>query len=273
MCRVLGSVATEPVSLRHELLDAENPLVRQSELNDSGWGMAVYRRAEGGAPDCVRFPEAAFADDDFVEVAERRGRIVSAHVRRATMGGLTEANTHPFCMGNYSFAHNGTVFDYTRLLEEGVRWPEGETDSEAVFNFILRGFDCGDVIGSLRRAISGVVARSAFSALNFLFSDGERLYAYRLGVFELHWLARPGRLLVASEKLSDEPWHSVQQDVLLALDPEDPAEPHAERLLGDELVRRAVIAELDDGLSSAEGEERGRLAAERAARTLATARG
>ena len=45
----------------------------------------------------------------------------------------------------------------------------------------MRYFDPADVPGSLRRAMSAVVARSAFSGLNFLFSDGERLYAYRLG--------------------------------------------------------------------------------------------
>ena len=34
--------------------------------------------------------------------------------------------------------------------------------------------------------------------------------------------ARPGQLLVASEEVTDEPgWHSVQQDVLLTLDPND----------------------------------------------------
>ena len=56
-------------------------------------------------------------------------------------------------------------------------------------------------------------------------------------MFELHWLARPGQLLVASERVTDEPgWHSVQQDVLLTLDPKDLEEPHAERLLGDEIV-------------------------------------
>ena len=41
---------------------------------------------------------------------------------------------------------------------------------------------------------------------------------------------------MASEKVTDEPWHSVQQDVLLVLDPDDLVEPHAERLLGDETV-------------------------------------
>ena len=42
-----------------------------------------------------------------------RGRIFNVHVRRATMGGLTLENTHPFCLGNYSFGHNGTILEFT----------------------------------------------------------------------------------------------------------------------------------------------------------------
>ena len=37
MCRVFGCVAAEPASIRLELVEAENPLVRQSEEHDSGW--------------------------------------------------------------------------------------------------------------------------------------------------------------------------------------------------------------------------------------------
>ena len=64
----------------------------------------------------------------------------------------------------------------------------------------------GDVAGSLRATVRAVIARSRFSGVNFLLSDGHRLYAYRLGVFELHWLARPGQLLVASERVTEEDW-------------------------------------------------------------------
>jgi len=67
MCRVFGCVASEPVSIRHELIEAVNPLIRQSEDHDSGWGMAVYERANGLDPRCVRFPRAAFADDGFTD--------------------------------------------------------------------------------------------------------------------------------------------------------------------------------------------------------------
>jgi glutamine amidotransferase len=270
MCRVLGSVAAEPVSLRHELLDAANPLIRQSEHHDSGWGMSVYRRAEGEEPRCVRFPQAAYADGDLADAAGRRGRLVNVHVRRATIGGLTPENTHPFCLGSYSFSHNGTILNFTRLLEAGAAPVTGDTDSEHFFNLVMHHVDSNDPVEGLRHAVNAVIERSPFSGLNFLFTDGERLYAYRLGVFELHWLSRPGQLLVSSERLTDdEKWHSVKQDVLLVLDPRDPEAPHAERLVGDAAVARADIRDLAEG-SELRGSDRGELAAAQAARLAST---
>jgi predicted glutamine amidotransferase len=269
MCRVFGCVAAEPVSIRHELLEAENPLIRQSEDHDSGWGMAVYERADGGEPMLVRFPEAAYADGDFVSATSLRGRIFNAHVRRATMGDLSLHNTHPFSLASYTLGHNGTILQYPRLLEPGMRRPDGDTDSEYLFNLLMSDYDPAAPAPSLRRAITKTVERSAFSGVNVLFSDGERLYAYRLGLFELHWLARPGQLLVASEVVTSEPWHSVQQDVLLTLDPDDLEEPHAERLLGDELLARAEIRKIDHA-PHLRGAERGAVAAKRA-RTAAAA--
>jgi predicted glutamine amidotransferase len=264
MCRVFGCVAAAPVSIRHELLEAENPIIRQSEEHDSGWGMAVYERTGGGQPQLVRFPDAAHADDGFVGATELRGRIFNVHVRRATMGELCLENTHPFCLGNYTLGHNGTIVRYPRLLEPGMRRPEGDTDSEHLFNRLMHDFDPGNPVESLRETMRAAVERSPFSGLNVLFGDGDRLFAYRLGRFELHWLARPGQLLVASELVTGEPgWHSVQQDVLLTLDPNDLEEPHAERLLGDELVSRAQIQKVDLA-PHLRGAERGRAAAERA---------
>src|SRR5204862_2325205 len=162
MCRVLGCVASEPVSLRHELLEAENPMIRQSEKHDSGWGLAVYRRAEGEQPSCMRFPQAAYEDLGFRTATDSRGRIFNAHVRRATMGGLTPQNTHPFCLGNFSFSHNGTVLYFKRLLEPGVQNPKGETDSEHFFNYLMCHLDEGDVVGSLRRCVQHTIERSPF---------------------------------------------------------------------------------------------------------------
>src|SRR5687768_7803511 len=179
MCRILGCVAAEPTSIEHELLHAENPLIRQSEEHDSGWGMAVYRRAGGEEPALVRFPEAAHADGEFQRATSMRGRIFNAHIRRATMGGLTLVNTHPFVMGEYSFSHNGTVIRYPKLLEPGVARPSGETDSEHLFNWLMCHYDAAHPRASLRELVRACILRSPFSGLNFLFSDGEKLYAYK----------------------------------------------------------------------------------------------
>jgi predicted glutamine amidotransferase len=268
MCRVFGCVASEPVSVRNELLEAQNPMIGQSAEHDSGWGMAVYERPDGAEPDLVRFPHAAHADGEFREATEMRGRIFNVHVRRATMGGLTMENTHPFCLGSNSFGHNGTVLNFNQLLEPGVAPPAGQTDSEHVFNLLMRDFDQADAIGSLRRTMTTIVGCGPFSGLNFLLADGERLYAYRLGLFDLHWLARPGQLLVASEKVTGEPWHTVRQDCLLVLDPNDLEEPHAERLLGDRVVGQADIDPLKAG-PELRGKARGDFAAERSARLMA----
>lgn len=272
MCRILGCVASEPVSLRAELLEAHNPLIRQSEGHDSGWGIAVYRRGEGEAPHCMRFPEAAYADGQFAAATELRGRIFNVHVRRATIGGLSERNTHPFCLGSYSFSHNGTIGEFARLREPGVSAPHGDTDSELFFNFLVHDFDAARPVESLRRSVGAVAARLPFSGLNFMLSDGERLYAYRLGVFELHWRPAPGMVLVASERIGEPgTWHSVQQDVLLVLDPSDTDGPHAERLLGDAVVAAARVRDYVTP-PDLRGARRGEFAARQAER-LATAGG
>jgi predicted glutamine amidotransferase len=272
MCRFLGCVAVRPVDVRRELLDAPNPLIRQSEEHDSGWGMAVHAAPDGSPPQCRRFVRAAHADPGFRAVTEARGRILSIHVRRATMGGLDLDNTHPFCHGAVSLCHNGTVPHFSRLLEPGMERPRGQTDTECLFLHLMKGWDPDDVAGSLRRTVLAVVERSCFSALNLLVTDGRRLYAYRLGVFELYWLARADRLLVASERVTDEAWQPVDQDVLLTLDPEDPSRPTAQRLVGDAAVARAEIVRFKEG-SGLRGHERGDFAAERAARLTAAATG
>jgi predicted glutamine amidotransferase len=269
MCRVFGAVAAEPISVRHDLLEADNPLISQSEEHDSGWGMAVYKRADGEEPRCMRFPEAAHEDDGFVEATNMSGRIFNVHVRRATMGGLALENTHPFCLGPYTFCHNGTIVNFTKLLGPGIPEPKGQTDSEYFFNFLMHDFDDDHPRRCMRRAVRKLIERSPFSGINFLFSDGERLYAYKLGIFGLHWAARDGALVVASERITtSDKWHSVHDDVLLTLDPRTLDAPHAQRLVGDEWLARAEIGPLEEG-KHLRGEERGNFAAERAEKLAA----
>jgi hypothetical protein len=56
----------------------------------------------------------------------------------------------------------------------------------------------------------------------------------------------------------------------MVLDPKNPENPHAERLVGDELVAAAQIDKFEEG-QHLRGDARGRFAAERAARVAAGA--
>jgi glutamine amidotransferase len=247
---MLGCVAREPTSLRHELVDAPAALLRAGGDGDSGWGMAVFPHADGDQPRCAHFPDTSAAGaDEVAAVIDKPARIALAHVRRATTGALSDANTQPFCLGEYAFCHSGTIRGHDRLLglPDGSG-PQGQTDSERFFHRLLREVDPDPqlVVDGLRRAVAAAVRCGPLSSASFLFSDGERLYAYRLGLFELHWLARPGQVLVASDRVTDESWHDVRQDVLLVLDPAE-EEPHAERLLGDELLAHVQFEPFADG--------------------------
>ncbi|MEA2493319.1 MAG: hypothetical protein QOJ29_1230, partial [Thermoleophilaceae bacterium] len=83
------------------------------------------------------------------------------------------------------------------------------------------------------------------------------------------WASRDGSLAVASEQITKtDTWHSVQDDVLLTLDPRDLDAPHAERLVGDRWVERADIQPLEDA-KHLRGAERGDFAAERARKLAA----
>lgn len=265
MCRVFGAVASDPISVHYELVDAPNPMIRLSEDHDSGWGLAAYRDIGQAEPLTERFAVAAHTDGRFDAATDMRGRIFNAHVRRATLGGLCVENTHPFEYGPYSFAHNGTILDFRSLLRPGMAEPRGQTDSECFFMRLMHEFDPTDPVRSLRGIIATIVAGYTFSGLNFIFSDGNMLYAYRLGIFELYWTTRPGVAMVASEKLTNEYWHCAQQDVLLTLDPEAPEDVRAERLLGDMLLSSAQIERLEPD-SQMRGAERGAWAADYALR-------
>jgi predicted glutamine amidotransferase len=281
MCRLFGAAASAPIDISFELLRADNPLVDQSEKHDSGWGIAYY---VNGKAEIERFPHAAHADPEFPEVARAMSPIFVVHVRRATVGGLKLENTHPFSRGNYTYCHNGTILRPAKLRSLSDRAPRGDTDSEHFFNALMTLLDPEDVIGSLRRTVEAVCDRCSFSALNFLFSDGRRLYAYRLGLYDLFWLVRNLDLdadtrthyhlhlerprgehvtLVASERLTeDEPWEEFRQDELLVCDPEDPDHPRLEPLLG-ERASEIEFVPLDQ-LDHLKGEARGAWAAHRA---------
>jgi predicted glutamine amidotransferase len=255
MCRLLGAVASEPAQFRLTLREAPRSLAFLSREHRDGWGIGVYSETDGWS--IQRGTLCAHEDDEFHEVAAgSRGELLVAHVRKRTVGAVSLENTHPFCHGRWVFAHNGTIQDIEWVRSqtpparlESIR---GETDSELFFAFLMSRLDRqgaahegdGDAADhALLGALRELAGRPTLGACTFLLSDGQKLYAHRSGrslfllervpgdavrveresvetgaLLETAWSPARHAVLVASEKVTDEPWQPVEDGILLRVD-------------------------------------------------------
>lgn len=186
MCRLFGLHAGRTVvSATFWLLDAPDNLAAQSRRNPDGTGLGVFDA--DGHPELRKQPMAAWHDRAFhCEAHEMTGTTFVAHVRYATTGVHSVANTHPFLQDGRLFAHNGVVAGLDvlddRLEALGVsELVGGQTDSERVFALITaetraRG---GDVGAGIRAAAGWVIDNLPLFALNVLISTASQMWALR----------------------------------------------------------------------------------------------
>ena len=255
MCRLLAAVASEVTHFRLSLKEAPRSLAFLSREHRDGWGIGVYSQGDGWL--LQRGTDCAHEDDDFHEVAAGScGEVLIAHVRKRTVGPVTLENTHPFEKSGWVFAHNGTIEDVewvrSQVSPERLAALGGQTDSEILFAFLLTRLDqarigsngdgnATDVV--LMRALRDLHARPTLGACNFLLSNGRMLYAHRLGrtlfllerrpgdavrverassetgaVVETAWSPARQAVLIASERITDEPWQEIGERTLLRVD-------------------------------------------------------
>lgn len=180
-------------------------------------------------------PEGASDDPSFEEaVSAARGLLLVAHVRKGTVGCISQDNTHPFRRDPWIFAHNGTIDrigDLRATMDDASRAAvRGETDSEVLFAFLLARLASHPGTQGSRLVTDMVLARtveelSSFPSLGsttFLLSDGAALYAHRHGrplfLLERRVYSRIDAILVASEQVTpDEPWTSISEGTLLTV--------------------------------------------------------
>ncbi|HEX9298325.1 MAG TPA: class II glutamine amidotransferase [Polyangiaceae bacterium] len=255
MCRLLGAVANEEAKFRLTLREAPRSLAVLSREHPDGWGIGVYSQSSGWS--IQRGTLCAHEDDEFHEVAAgSRGELLVAHVRKRTVGAVSLDNTHPFQRAGWVFAHNGTIEDVEWLRAQTsaaqMREVRGETDSELLFSFFLSRFEESKVAptgegDAADRALAGALAqllqRPKLGACTFLLSNGRTLYAHRWGrslfalervpgdavrveresietgaIVETAWSPARHAVLIASEKITDEPWRSIEEGTLLRVD-------------------------------------------------------
>ncbi|HWH11955.1 MAG TPA: class II glutamine amidotransferase [Solirubrobacteraceae bacterium] len=184
MCRLFGMTAgPERLQATFWLLDAGDSLVAQSHRNADGTGLGYFD--DDGRPRVDKRPIAAFDDRAFAADARRAfSSTFVAHVRHATNGGLTMANTHPFSQEGRLFAHNGVIGDVPKLereLGDDLRRVAGESDSERFFALITREIDRhgGDLPAGIRAAVGWVVDELPIVSINFVLVTPTDLWALR----------------------------------------------------------------------------------------------
>jgi glutamine amidotransferase len=242
------SAGSEVVQATFWLLDAPDSLVKQSHRNADGTGIGYYD--EHDEPRVEKQPIAAFEDRQFASEARTiRSRTFVAHIRHASTGGLTMANTHPFCQRGRLFAQNGALGDLPKLedhLGDARALVAGDTDSERYFALITSEIDSheGDVEAGIRAAVTWIADTLPVVSLNFVLITATDLWSLRYPETDtLYVLERPageelehassygtrvhsdhGRdhplVVVASERLDEDPgWREVRSGELLHVGP------------------------------------------------------
>ena len=199
MCRLFGLHAgRQDVAATFWLIDAPDSLRAQSHRNPDGAGVGTFGPA--GQPEVSKQPIAAWEDAQFAAAAQDlRGTTFVAHVRYASTGAHTMANTHPFEQDRRLFAHNGVVQGLgeldRRLADLGAAGlVGGETDSERIFALITAETrrHGGDLTAGLTTAVSWIGARLPVYALNLVLITATDLWALRYpATHELYVLDRP----------------------------------------------------------------------------------
>lgn len=188
MCELFGLSSAQPVSFTCSLRrfaahgSIEGP-------NHDGWGVAAYE----GRDACIIKEPAAAARSEWERFIEHHGvtsPLVIAHIRHASVGVNSFANTHPFNreLGGrrHVFAHNGDLADIRRELPPLRGFlPIGDTDSEYAFCVLLDGLRevwmrPEPPSAATRHAIVANFAAelAQLGPANFIYSDGELLFAY-----------------------------------------------------------------------------------------------
>jgi glutamine amidotransferase len=155
-----------------------------------GWGVAFYQDVDVAL---FREPFAA-GDSELVRFLESYGpstQLAISHIRHATRGAISLANTQPFAreLGGrmHVFAHNGHLpgIDDCAVLAPGTYRPVGQTDSELAYCALLARLSeiwSGAEAPSLGERASLLTRFAAdlrpLGPANFLYSDGDALFAH-----------------------------------------------------------------------------------------------
>jgi glutamine amidotransferase len=181
MCQLLGMNANTPT----DVMFSFTGFATRAEEHKDGFGIAFFE----GAGVRLMVDAQSARESPVAEMVRRfpiRSENIIAHIRKATQGQVTLANTHPFVRelwGRYwVFAHNGDLKGFAPRLHGAFR-PVGETDSERAFCWLMQELakahatvpSIAELTATLRELAPVPAAHGTF---NFMLSNGQALWAH-----------------------------------------------------------------------------------------------
>ena len=179
----------------------------KSRVDEASWGVGFYRDGEMDHPYAAIIKEPISARyslfNYFLKYGYIKTNLFISNIRYASVGTKVYLNTHPFELmvdprpdayaeKSWVFTHNGTIPEIrTDPVFFTAMKPHGNTDSEHIFcyfveqlrkAYMLNGYSLGleekvEIIESTAKRISSDYPNN----LNFIMSDGARMYAYYSG--------------------------------------------------------------------------------------------
>lgn len=200
MCQLLGMNCNTPTDITFSF----EGFRRRGGVTDhhiDGFGIAFFegkgvRIYQDDTP-CASSPVA-----EMIQSYGIKSKNVIAHIRKASSGQISLANTHPFMRelwGEYwLFAHNGHLTHLDQLLTKPTSTyhyyrPVGNTDSEQVFCYILEQLrqqfpekpskEC--LFATIQKLTADI---SQYGIFNYILSNGEWMIAHATTL--LHYIIR-----------------------------------------------------------------------------------
>ncbi len=232
MCRVLG-ITNFDYARHREIVDrfcllARNGLVMKEDPpgHEDGWGLACYRQGQL----IVQKSGASLLDETdrltTLLSTVQTSPLLILHLRKSAWENTTSTrHAHPFHRGNKVFFHNGVVYDYQRLVP-AIELPGLEADArdtEVFFYHVLSSTE-RDLGRGFLDSVALIKKEHDYSALNCLFSDGAKLFAYRdyakePDYYALYKTCAENSWLISSEPLDDTlRWEMMAQEEFLAIE-------------------------------------------------------
>ena len=193
MCELLALSANTPTDLRFSLHGLRRRGGATGDHGD-GWGLATYDPDGAGVALFREDAPAAFSPiAAHVTALDLKAHCAIAHIRKATQGVVALENCHPFHRRwggqEWVFAHNGDLrwdgaFDSFGGPVQAPRYlPEGNTDSEAAFCWLLdhldhAGLDPADEAALFEELIRCSDLLAERGTFNCLIANGLWLFVY-----------------------------------------------------------------------------------------------